>query len=93
VKTLYLRTARIDFPTWLKKNNRPTKVMVESIRDIGLINPIIVRRKRSGRYQVVDGILRLKAWKRLGHKRIRCLYYNELEWLQAVIRMNSTVHR
>lgn len=45
--------------------------LVESIRDNGVIVPIIVRAKKDGRYEMVSGHRRLKACKYLGHKTIR----------------------
>ncbi|MGN0694626.1 MAG: ParB/RepB/Spo0J family partition protein [Lentihominibacter sp.] len=45
--------------------------LVESIRDNGVIVPIIVRAKKDGRYEMVSGHRRLQACKYLGHKTIR----------------------
>jgi len=44
--------------------------LVESIRDNGLISPIIVRPKPKGRYEMISGHRRLQACKHLGHKTI-----------------------
>lgn len=45
--------------------------LVESIRDSGVIVPIIVRAKKDGRYEMVSGHRRLQACRYLGHKTIR----------------------
>lgn len=45
--------------------------LVESIRDNGVIVPIIVRFKSDGRYEMISGHRRLRACRLLGHKTIR----------------------
>lgn len=45
--------------------------LVESIRDSGVIIPIIVRAKKDGRYEMISGHRRLQACRYLGHKTIR----------------------
>ena len=44
--------------------------LVESLRDNGLISPIIVRPKPKGRYEMISGHRRLQACKHLGHTTI-----------------------
>lgn len=45
--------------------------LVESIRDNGVISPIIVRPKKGDRYEMISGHRRLQACKYLGHKTVR----------------------
>lgn len=45
--------------------------LVESIRDSGVIVPIIVRAKKDGRYEMISGHRRLQACRYLGQKTIR----------------------
>lgn len=53
------------------KNDDDMLQLVESIRDNGLITPIIVRPKPKGRYEMISGHRRLQACKHLGHKTIQ----------------------
>lgn len=52
------------------KDDEDMLQLIESIRDNGLITPIIVRPKPKGRYEMISGHRRLKACKHLGHKTI-----------------------
>lgn len=45
--------------------------LVESIRDSGVIVPIIVRAKKDGKYEMISGHRRLQACRYLGQKTIR----------------------
>lgn len=87
MKTLYLRTAVIDYPQWYPRKNPRVKVMMDSIRTMGMLSPITVRKKRT-RYEVISGVLRLKAWKRLGRRRIRCVILKDPDYIRATITMN-----
>jgi len=46
--------------------------LAESIRKIGLLQPIVVRMNRSNNFEVVAGNRRLKAFKKLGWRKIAC---------------------
>lgn len=45
--------------------------LIESIKENGVITPIIVRPKQKGRYEMISGHRRLQACRHLGHKTIR----------------------
>lgn len=45
--------------------------LIESIKENGVITPIIVRPKPKGRYEMISGHRRLQACRHLGHKTIR----------------------
>ena len=45
--------------------------LIESIKENGVITPIIVRPKPKGRYEMISGHRRLHACRHLGHKTIR----------------------
>ena len=51
-------------------SNENFKSLRESIKEEGLINPITVRLKADGRYQLINGFHRLKACRTLGWKEI-----------------------
>lgn len=90
----------IEGPSMRAADERPEAVMVSSIRTRGLINPLTVRRlPRSGwfwflrrsRYQVVDGIHRLRACRRVGLSSVPCnvLSLTDQQVLQAQIIASS----
>ena len=45
--------------------------LIESIKENGVITPILVRPKPKGRYEMISGHRRLQACRHLGHKTIR----------------------
>ncbi|MDD2634102.1 MAG: ParB/RepB/Spo0J family partition protein [Bacteroidales bacterium] len=45
----------------------------ESIRENGLLNPIVVRLKKSGKYEIIDGHRRVIANRLLGHGQIKAI--------------------
>lgn len=45
----------------------------ENIREVGLLQPILVEEKEDGRYLLISGERRLRACKQLGHKKIRAV--------------------
>ncbi|MDD5823061.1 MAG: ParB/RepB/Spo0J family partition protein [Firmicutes bacterium] len=45
--------------------------LIESIKENGVITPIIVRPKPKGRYEMISGHRRLQACRHLGHKTVR----------------------
>lgn len=53
------------------KDDNDMLQLIESIRDNGLITPIIVRPKPKGRYEMISSHRRLQACKHLGHKTIQ----------------------
>lgn len=50
--------------------------LVDDIQKRGLRNPITVAKKRNGRYVIVDGFARVKAYKELGCTTIECRVIN-----------------
>jgi len=46
--------------------------LMESIKDRGIITPVLVRRKENGRYEIISGHRRKHACERLGMPALRC---------------------
>ena len=65
------------------------KSLVESIDKIGMLSPIIVipHRKQGGYYEVISGMRRLEACKRLGYENISCIVADNLSHDDALIFM------
>ena len=67
--------------------------LVESVRDRGIINPILLRPKEDGRYEIVSGHRRRKACELLGQDTIRA-EIREMSRDEAIIIMvESNLHR
>ena len=47
--------------------------LIDSIRKVGLLQPVVVRVTHDGNFQVVSGCRRYSACKALGHKTITCV--------------------
>ena len=60
--------------------------LIESIKENGVITPIIVRPKPKGRYEMISGHRRLQACRHLGHKTI-CGQVLELDKNAATVMM------
>lgn len=70
----------IDFPAE-KHRFRPATGqrltdLEESIRQYGIINPLIVRRLEDGKYQIIAGHNRRTAARNIGYKTVRCIVRN-----------------
>ncbi len=69
-------------------------LMINSIRDNGLISPVIVREKEDGRYQMISGHRRKRACELLGIKYIKADVRESMTEDEAVILMvDSNFHR
>ena len=67
--------------------------LVESVRDRGIINPILLRPKEDGRYEIVSGHRRRKACELLGKDTIRA-EIRDMSRDEAIIMMvESNLHR
>ena len=81
--------------------NHPIKItddlnyqeLKQSIKNYGLFDPVTIRKKDDGRYEMISGHRRLKAMKELGYKEIPC-FVKKLDINQAIIEMvDSNLHR
>lgn len=69
------------------------KELKQSIESNGLFNPVVVRKKEDGRYEMISGHRRLKIMKELGNKEIPCFVKN-VDKNKAIIEMvDSNLHR
>ena len=70
---------RIDQITPLKmvtpilRDSKKYKQIVASIREVGIIEPLVVAPQRKGCYLLLDGHLRLDALKQIGQSEVTCL--------------------
>lgn len=73
-------------------NNKKVEELAESIREIGLINPITVQKKDSG-YILIAGMHRIKAFERLGIKEIKTNIINGTELEMELIEIDENLIR
>ena len=73
--------------------NDDLRKLEESINEHGVLEPILVRPKEDGRYEIISGHRRKRASELLGIKTIKCIIKN-LDDDQATINMvDSNLHR
>ena len=69
------------------------KELLESIKDNGLLEPLLVRLNEYGRYELISGHRRKLALELLGYKEAEC-YVEELTDDEAIIKMvDSNIYR
>lgn len=69
------------------------KELLESIKDNGLLEPLLVRPTKEGRYELISGHRRKLALELLGYKEAEC-YVEELTDDEATIKMvDSNIYR
>lgn len=69
------------------------KELLESIKDNGLLEPLLVRPTEEGRYELISGHRRKLALELLGYKEAEC-YVEELTDDEATIKMvDSNIYR
>ena len=68
-----INTSDIDLPANpLRSNTNGVEELAESIKKIGLLQPIVVRTNSSENFEIVAGNRRYSACKKLGRKKIAC---------------------
>jgi ParB family chromosome partitioning protein len=73
--------------------NEELKKLQDSIKDNGILEPIIVRKKDDGRYEIVSGHRRKKACELNGLTKIPCLVRNMTDDDATIYMVDSNMHR
>ena len=83
------RMKQIEESPFKFREDESFKSLIESIDKIGMLTPIIVipHRKQGGYYEVISGMRRLEACKRLGYENISCIVADNLSHDDALIFM------
>jgi hypothetical protein len=69
-------------------------ILLVSVREEGLVTPLVVAEESDGRYAVVDGCLRYACAKRLGFPTVPCVIHGPLPGIafgRLRFRLNSTI--
>lgn len=73
--------------------NEDLSKLQDSIREYGVLEPILVRPKDDGRYEIVSGHRRKKASELLGIQKIKCIIKNYTDDEATINMVDSNLHR
>ena len=84
-----------DFPNhpFQVRNDEKMKEMVESVKEHGVILPVIVRPKEDGTYEMISGHRRKRACELAGVKQIRCVVKNLTDDEATIFMVDSNIQR
>ena len=84
-----------DFPDhpFKVQNDEKMKEMVKSVKEYGVIIPVIVRPKEDGTYEMISGHRRKKACELAGIKQIRCIVKNLTDDEATILMVDSNIQR
>ncbi len=73
-KTIYLNTIDLKDKTFLLSYGYDLSPLKQSIKQVGLLNPPVVRKKSEGTHQIICGYKRVRALKELGISSFPCFF-------------------
>lgn len=84
-----------DFPDhpFKVKNDEKMKEMVKSVKEYGVIMPVIVRPKEDGTYEMISGHRRKRACELAGIKQIRCIVKDLSDDEATILMVDSNIQR
>ena len=84
-----------DFPEHPFKvyDDDKMKEMVKSVKEYGVILPVIVRPKENGTYEMISGHRRKRACELAGVKQIRCIVKNLSDDEATILMVDSNIQR
>ena len=84
-----------DFPNHPFKVNNDDKMqeMVKSVKEYGVILPVIVRPKDNGTYEMISGHRRKRACELAGIKQIRCIVKDLTDDEATILMVDSNIQR
>ena len=84
-----------DFPDhpFKVQNDEKMKEMVKSVKEYGVIIPVIVRPKEDGTYEMISGHRRKRACELAGIKQIRCIVKNLTDDEATILMVDSDIQR
>ena len=84
-----------DFPNHPFKviNDEKMQEMVKSVKEYGVILPVIVRPKEDGTYEMISGHRRKRACELAGIKQIRCIVKDLTDDEATILMVDSNIQR
>lgn len=82
-----------DFPNhpYKVKNDEKMQSMVQSVKEMGVIYPVIVRKKDNGKYEMISGHRRKMASVLAGKKKIKCIVKNLTDDEATILMVDSNI--
>ena len=74
-------------------DNDDFKKLTESVKDNGILEPIIVRKKENDRYEIISGHRRKRACELKGYTKIPCLIRDMSDDEAIIYMVDSNMHR
>ena len=74
-------------------NDDKMEEMVKSVKEYGVILPVIVRPKEDGTYEMISGHRRKRACELAGVKQIRCIVKNLTDDEATILMVDSNIQR
>ena len=74
-------------------DNEDFKKLTESVKDNGILEPIIVRKKENDRYEIISGHRRKRACELNGYTKIPCLIRDMSDDEAIIYMVDSNMHR
>ena len=74
-------------------NDDKMEEMVKSVKEYGVILPVIVRPKEDGTYEMISGHRRKRACELVGVKQIRCIVKNLTDDEATILMVDSNIQR
>ena len=74
-------------------DNDDFKKLTESVKDNGILEPIIVRKKENDRYEIISGHRRKRACELNGYTKIPCLIRDMSDDEAIIYTVDSNMHR
>lgn len=84
-----------DFPDhpFKVRNDEKMQEMVDSVKEYGVILPVIVRPKEDGTYEMISGHRRKRACELAGIKQIKCIVKNLTDDEATILMVDSNIQR
>ena len=84
-----------DFPNhpFKVKNDEKMEEMVKSVKEYGVILPVIVRPKSDGTYEMISGHRRKRASELAGMKKIKCIVKDLSDDEATILMVDSNIQR
>ena len=84
-----------DFPNhpFKVKNDEKMEEMVKSVKEYGVILPVIVRPKSDGTYEMISGHRRKRASELAGIKKIKCIVKDLSDDEATILMVDSNIQR
>lgn len=74
-------------------SEKQLRILADSIRQNGLLQPLTVRKDRYDRYELISGERRLRACALIGMRHVPCIVIQKTEQESAVLALIENLHR